>query len=118
MSELTWDNLEEYEGEDFEEAFEKLCELAAPTDFYIDVRAAEPYSMTTIFIVPKAYFSKHGYQYDQHINIESILPNDFGEDMECCYSSDRDVEEVKNDLLARGFEENNDFTKMIAENFE
>jgi hypothetical protein len=50
---------------------------------------------------------------DESMLIDNILPNDFGEDMESVWSSERSVDEVREDLLARGFQENKKFSNFM-----
>lgn len=104
-----------------EEAYEKLCENSKPSDFYFhaqnDVNEVS-FGATWIAIVPKEYWNTHKYMWDQSMFLDHILPEDFGESMESIWDSERPVEEVRKDLLARGFEENEEFTNSVKKDFD
>jgi len=98
-----------------------LCENSKPSDFYFAISNNLAFSDdeedegTFIAVVPKAYFNKEKCMWDQSMQIEHLFPDDFSEAMECIWESDRSSEDVKADLIAKGFEENPAVTKASAE---
>lgn len=50
--------------------------------------------------------------------LDHILPSDFYESMEGVWESERTVNEVRVELLSLGFEENEDFEKIILEDYD
>jgi hypothetical protein len=115
MSDVSWED-PPYNTPEYEE----LCKNSKPSDFYFDVKAdlevCSGYTM--IAIVPKLYFHKEGYMWDQSMNLNHILPDDLSEAMESCWDSERSAEEVRKDLLARGFEENAKFTALVSYDYD
>ena len=122
---ISWDNIEKLfrthgddEGEDL---YDKLCKQSSPADFYFAVSNSlsfdpeENDAFTFIALVPKVYFNKEGCMWDQSMNLDHILPEDFGEEMESIWGTSRNIEDVRKDMLARGFEENKDFIKAAQE---
>ena len=120
MDKLSWDNLNnDHDMEDYHDQYDSLCANSKPSDFYFAVMQEPNYNnLTTVAMAPKAYFNAEGYMWDQHMMIERILPEDFGEDMESVWSSERSAEEVRRDLLSRGFEESVNFTALVNESFD
>ena len=114
MPEYSWSELDTvYNDEDM---YECMCASARASDFYFHIQDVD--GMTTVAIVPKENFDNKGCMWDQHLPIDHLLPDDLGEEMECTWSCERDVESVKKDLIQRGFEENPDFSAFITmENF-
>jgi hypothetical protein len=95
--------LTEYENAwDTEEKLNEFFKKSQPSDFYFRV---DDYDGTFIVIVAKAFFDTNGYVDDQTPRIDHLLPNDFYEAMESTWECERSVEDVKKDLIARGFEE-------------
>lgn len=119
--ELSWENLEEVYMNSLDGSgvlYDKLCSDAKPSDFYFAVHNSFDTSENTddldisyIFLVPKAFFDKEKHMWDQHMCVDHILPKDFGEVMECVWDCERSLEDVRKDLLSRGFEENNKIIK-------
>src|SRR5271154_1291907 len=91
--------------------YAQLCENSKPSDFYFSVKEGLEVvgGDTMVAIVPKVYFQKEGCMWDQSMFLEHILPDDLGECMTSCWATDRGAEEVRQDLLTRGFEENKKF---------
>jgi hypothetical protein len=109
MPEFSWSELDIiYNDEDM---YECMCASAQASDFYFHIANVD--GMTSVVITPKDYFNSKGYMWDQHLPIEHLLPDDLGEDMECAWSSRRDVESVRKDLLECGFEQNAEFDAFI-----
>ena len=105
---LCWENVEEILSDDNEDLYEELCEKSKPSDFYFYAKNSTDVSgevFTDIVITPKAFYDKSGHFWDQHMNIEHILPDDFENLMEGIWSSERTIKEIKQDMIARGFEE-------------
>lgn len=108
---LTWENPTIRS----EAAYEHLCENSQPSDFYFHV--SDDYNepgFTIISIVPKVFFEKEKCMWDQSMYLKNILPEDFGEEMESVWGCERNIEEVRKDLFARGFEENEEFSKILS----
>lgn len=99
-------------------AYEQLCQQSTPVDFIFFVKPNPPDNIikTMIVVTPKAYFLKEGYCWDQHMSLAHILPADFDDIMEGTYISERDPEEVRQDMLNRGFQENQKFSEFLANN--
>lgn len=115
--ELSWTNVEVIvDLDDDNEAYEQLCTQSKPGDFYFDVRACDDY--TTVSITPKAFFDKNGHCWDQHIDLDHILPSDLEEAMECIWTTDRTADEVKQELSSLGFLSSLDFSSYLSENDE
>lgn len=76
---------------------------AQPSDFYFRTDEYDGCAMTTI--VAKVFFDKEQCVDDQTANIDHLLPEDFYEIMEATWECDRSVDDVRKDLIARGFEE-------------
>jgi hypothetical protein len=117
MTELNWNNFEDrydlFEDEDeAEEALDALCKSSTPSDFFFHV-GADPDAGTIVSICPKSYFEESGYMYDGHLNLSHILPKDFADEMECVWSCERSVDDVKKDMLSRGFEKSEDFDDLF-----
>lgn len=112
MKDLTW---KDPTTKDWD-AYRLLCQMSKPSDFYF---AAQPYDeYTMIAIVPKEFFHSFGYMWDQSMLLDGILPGDFCESMESVWESERSVEEVRADLLAKGFEENEKFTELVSNDYD
>lgn len=99
---LSWENLGE-EGFDYK-TYKELCKQSSPKDFYFSVK--QDNHCTYVAVIPKIFFDKNGYMWDQHMDLSHILPEDLGEEMECVWSSLRTEEEVSADMISRGFIEN------------
>lgn len=98
--------------------YEKLCDSSTSADFYFHVMPADgDDSYCLIGLVPKAYFLKEGCMWDQSMGLDHILPPDFVESMESVWDSERISLDVRDDMLARGFEENKKFSELVAEDF-
>lgn len=108
MKDLTWKDLSSRDWD----SYSALCKNSKASDFYFAAQVYDEYTM--VAIVPKEFFHTFGYMWDQHMPLDHILPDDMGEMMESVWDSERSVEEVRADLLARGFEENEKFTKLVA----
>ena len=87
----------------------ELCKQSTPADFYFAVSNSLDFdpsahdSFTFVAIVPKAYLKKEGFMWDQSMNLKHILPEDLEEEMECIWGTNRSVDVVRKDMLARGF---------------
>jgi hypothetical protein len=117
MSNVSWED-PPYGDRD---AYQKLCETSTPSDFYFLVKGESsfvespgdtPENFVMVFITPKLYFHKENNMWDQS--------NDLSECMESVWDNDgdRSVEEIRQDMLARGFEENEAFTKLINREYD
>lgn len=100
-------------------SYEELCKNSKPSDFYFAAQKGED-EFCMVAIVPKLYFNKEGYMWDQSMQIEHLLPDDLSESMESIWENDGDrtVEEIRQDMLRRGFEENDQFTGQVVEEFD
>jgi hypothetical protein len=63
-------------------------------------------------LCPINFFTKEGCMYDQHLGIESLLPEYLHEDMECLFFSNKTIEETRQDLLAKNFVELNEYSEF------
>jgi hypothetical protein len=115
MSKMSWEK-PPYHNDD---TYMKLCENSKPSDFYF-VAQKDYEGFVMVAITPKLYFHKNGYMWDQSMQIEHLLPNDLSESMESVWESDSDrtVEEIRQDMLSRGFEENEQFTELVAQEYD
>lgn len=104
-----YDNWDEYQA---------LCLNSVPSDFYFHIMPdQEDGGFCIIALVPKAYFLKEHYMWDQSMPLDHILPSDFSESMESVWDSERSFEDIRKDLLTRGFEENKKFSQLVCEDF-
>jgi len=102
------------------DAYEQLCENSKPSDFYFSVKEDMSFTngFTFIAIVPKLYFVSEKCMWDQSMFLEHILPEDCSEAMESVWDCERSADEVRKDMLARGFEENEEFSKLVDEDYD
>ena len=112
MKDLTWADPTTKDWD----AYKLLCKNSKASDFYFAAQVYDEYTM--VAIVPKEFFHAFGYMWDQHMPIDHILPNDMGEMMESVWDSERSVEEVRADLLARGFEETEKFMTLVNRSYD
>lgn len=87
-----------------------------PENFYF--YAGDSPDGTLVIITPVSYFHEYECVYDQHLEIESLLPDCMSEEMECMFHSFKSAEETRQELLKRNFKENEKFTKFCKESFE
>ncbi len=108
------------------ETFDKLFVSATPSDFYFHV-VEDPYDPTypMIHLVPVDYFEETaqnpdgGRCWDQHLNLDHLLPPDeFGCEMECVWSCEKDKKELEEWLLLQGFRQNSEFSEIIEEGYK
>lgn len=117
MNNLSWEDPPYHNSKEYEE----LCQNSKPSDFYFAVHESCDSSMgyTYVSIVPKLYFHKYGYMWDQSMFLDHLLPQDLIEAMECIWDAETlSVEDLRKDLLARGFEENEKFSTMASEDLD
>jgi hypothetical protein len=108
---LSWENVEVIlDHDDDGELYDKLCQNSKPSDFYFDL--LDDNGITIINLSPKLFFDKNECMFDQPMYLEHILPDDFGDEMENVWSSERSIDEVRKDLLERGFMEEPKLTNM------
>jgi hypothetical protein len=103
MKNVSW---EDPPYQDYEQ-YLQLCHKSVPSDFFFSV-SEDSFSGIgcSISICPKLYFQKENDMWDQSMDLDHILPSDLFEAMESVWTSERSMEDVRNDLLSRGFEEN------------
>ena len=100
------DNLESNEAYAF---YEKHSNLFEPADFYFYVSDAvdefSPDYPHWFVLTPVAYFDRNGCQYDQEVShfIGAHLPDDVAESSSCNFSSAMSPDELREELLKRGF---------------
>lgn len=119
--ELTWDNLDGIynDGSRVDALYHELCRRSKPSDFYFYVTETNEGDVW-LTITPKLFFDQNSYSWDQSMDLEHILP-DFTEEMECTYApndNDRRASEIRNDLLAKGFLENEEFSNQVGGVFD
>ncbi len=85
-------------------------------DFYFHVRETE--DGVCALLCPLVYFHKAGCMYDQHLMIQKLLPEYLREDMECMFFSNKSVQETREDLLAKGFVELEEYSDFCDSAFE
>lgn len=81
--------------------YENLWKDLKAEEFYFNIDQLED----CVVITPKEYFDLQGFQFDQHLIIDYLLPENLEQDTEGCYLNDSDLsnEQLKNELIARGF---------------
>ncbi len=72
---------------------------------------------TLALIAPTDYFITHGCLPDRFLNIKNLIPEYLSEDLECMFFSSKSVEQTKKDLLAKGFIELKEFSKVCEAAF-
>lgn len=83
-------------------------------DFYFHMGPCEFDGSLQIFFCPKEYFIYYGYAYDQHLEMEPIIPSYLYCEMEMTYSINNvDENTVRQDLLNLGFESNEKFNEFM-----
>jgi len=118
-----WD-LEDEEQEDDIYPNKVVADLfanAVASDFYFTTCTFYVYDgWTKVSITPKAYFDKHQYMFDQPIPIDHLLPKDLADNeiMEGVWACERSIQDVRKDLIARGFYTCNAFDKLVAKSEE
>ena len=99
------DNLDSHEAY----AFYEKHDLFQPSDFYFYVsdKPDELLSETPYWfaLTPVAYFERDGCQYDQEVShmVGRHLPDDVEESASCSFTSATKPEEMREELLKRGF---------------
>jgi hypothetical protein len=89
--------------------YEKHQNLFEPADFYFYVSDKKdefsPEYPYWFVLTPVAYFDRNECQYDQEVShlIGSHLPDDCGESSSCNFSSATSPDELREELLKRGF---------------
>jgi hypothetical protein len=117
MAKLSWNNIEEIlDMDDDGESYTKLCKSSKPSDFYFTVKEDEDLDLY-VCITPVVYFDTNECEFDQSLEIEHLLPEDFYEEMEGTYSVDRDcsVQEIEEELEALGFLRSEKFDDHMKE---
>lgn len=114
---LSWDDADQIY--DSEEDYNQLCEKSQAYDFYFHINSGS-YGLDgcDISICPKVFFDKYNYCWDVDLMIEHLLPDDFEEMMPGNYLSDRSIQDLKNDLLKRGFVQNNKFDNFMDDHYD
>jgi hypothetical protein len=89
-------------------------------DFYFAVLEGDEDSnfITTVFIVPIAYFDEHHKRLARSMPIEHIVPDYLVEIYDCTFTTRYNVVMVANDLARRGFVRGGEFQKHINRHFE
>lgn len=72
-------------------------------------------STTLVIIVPTTFWHSNGHVYDQHLNIDHLIPDYMSECMESHFESSRSPAETRDDLLLLGFKESEKFTMFCRE---
>jgi hypothetical protein len=103
-----WDD-EMFDGEDHEDEKEKLYKECKPEEFYFAF--SNCYGGLVLTLTPAAYYDKHGYWFDQGVDIEHLLPEHLYPLDETNYSFKGSAKDLEADMLARGFRQNKKFTK-------
>jgi hypothetical protein len=122
MLEMTWDNYEQFESSEFKDpSFENMCAKTKASDYYFYVDDSQPWiylGKTYIYIclTPIAYFKRRGCMFDCSMYLDHILPDDFSESMESTWECPRSLEDIKQDLLSRGFVDNEEFNAFMKVN--
>lgn len=110
------DNLESREAYAF---IEKHPNLFDPADFYFYVSDAtdehSPEYPHWFVLTPVAYFERAGCQYDQEVShlLGNHLPDDCGESSSCSFSFAGSPEEMRAELIKRGFSRSEKFDAFM-----
>lgn len=90
-----------------------------PYNFYFHVGLAANYNHeddaedeVMVVICSIEFFDSHGYVYDRHLGINHLLPDFMSECGECLFDTTKSVEETRQELLARGFVESENFSEF------
>lgn len=107
-----WDD-EMFDGKDHEDEKEKLYKQCKADEFYFAF--SNCYGGLVLTITPAAYYDKHGYWFDQGVDIDHLLPDHVYPLDESNYSFKGKAKDLLEDMLARGFRQNKKFTKDARE---
>ncbi len=111
------DNLESNEAYAF---YQKHANLFEPADFYFYVSDSKdetsPEYPYWFVLTPVSYFERNQCQYDQEVSIfiSSHLPDDAGECSSGNFTSSTPPEELRKELLKRGFARSEKFDAFMA----
>lgn len=115
MSEKPWDLIENNCEDD--DLIESAWAETKAEEYLFDVRPwpEDEDGGPMITIVPVAYFNKHNAVFDQHLQLDHILGDDYFQEMESTFVSDlsEKVFDVRQDLLKRGLREDPRLTKLL-----
>lgn len=67
-----------------------------------------------VAITPKEFFKQESVMFDQHLDIDHLLPEDFGYEMEGVYSTSLPPKQARKILISLGFVEDSDFTRFVG----
>ncbi len=105
-----------------------MCLSSKPSDFYFHILTGQDcgyklddyeYDTLFVYITFVDYFDEtndeEGRCWDQHINIEHILPEDFEVSSEGVWECKGDQNKIEQEMLRRGFRKNIEFSEMTLE---
>ena len=73
--------------------------------------ADQSYGITTwVVICPVSFFEEHGFLIDQYLGITDMLPDYSSEEGDALFSSNKSIEETRQDFLKLGFKESEQFS--------
>lgn len=122
---MTWDNFDDddlwADVDDSNEMFDELCQNSKGSDFYFSLHVTptdDPLynDIVDIYITPRVWCDKNGVcDFDREMNIDDLFPDwmDFGQVMEAVWDTAYPVEDVRKELLARGFIESQELFDQI-----
>ncbi len=110
MSNLTWDTADGLNETDYE----RLCLNSVTSDFYFEVMPSEEPGMVDVCVTPKLYFDRTREQWDQHMNIDHLLPPEtFDCLMEGVWCVKGELHTVNADMFQRGFTKNEFYSQLV-----
>lgn len=112
MEDITWNNIDDLWFDIEENELHAFYKSTSASDYYF--HAYNHYSEgVCVVICSKDYFKKHGYVFDQSINIDHLLPDHFFEIMESEWVSDNDLNTTIKEMEELGFTRNEAFSELI-----
>jgi hypothetical protein len=90
-----------------DDQLEILWEKTIASDYYFAIGPMNEYDPEPFVIInPKEFYDREGHWYDQHLGIHHLLPDNMGCAMESIYEFTCSVEEIRQEMISRGFIEN------------
>lgn len=108
------DNIYEVLGDDEDKHHALWLETKA--DEYLFCLQDVPNIGVIASITPKLFFEEHKFMYDQHIDIEHILPKEFYCEIEGVYAIDNEIDEANKLLVDAGFIESQELKDFLESN--
>lgn len=108
-----WDDFDRHVSD---EELDKMWKQVTPSEFFFArSQSSDDDGEEYVWIVPASYFEKEGCCCDQHMPIDDFLPRSMSQAMESCWDFRGPWEQIRQELLNRGFRESKEFSEFIAD---